>query len=121
MTTAKMPPAAMSDLFRVLMHPTRLAILELLRPGEQCVCHLEAYLGKRQAYISQQLMLLRDAGLVADRRDGLNVFYRVTQPQIYTVIDAARTLYPDSVAPVSPLGDGHCTCPQCSPMLVSLT
>ena len=43
------------QIFKVLTHPARLAILEILRDGEHCVCHMEAYLGFRQAYISQQL------------------------------------------------------------------
>jgi DNA-binding transcriptional ArsR family regulator len=50
--------------FKALAHPVRLQILDMLRSGEVCVCHMEAVLGKRQAYISQQLMVLRDAGLV---------------------------------------------------------
>ena len=54
--------------FKALMHPTRMAILDALREGEQCVCHMEAAFGLRQAHISQHLMVLRDAGLVADRR-----------------------------------------------------
>ena len=70
------------------MHPTRLAILDELRGGEQCVCHMEAVFGLRQAHISQHLMVLRDAGLVTDRRDGWNIFYRVIRPEIYAVIDA---------------------------------
>ena len=77
-----------AQLFKVLTHPIRLAILEELRGGEQCVCHMEAVFGLRQAYISQHLMVLRDAGLVTDRRDGWNAFYRVSKPEIYKVIDA---------------------------------
>ena len=77
-------------LFRVLMHPTRLAILDSLRGGEQCVCHLEAVLGQRQAYISQQLMVLREAGLIQDRREGLRVYYRVTEPGVFRVLEAGR-------------------------------
>jgi DNA-binding transcriptional ArsR family regulator len=79
-----------AQLFKVLTHPIRLAILEELRDGEQCVCHMEAMFGLRQAYISQHLMVLRDAGLVADRHDGWNVFYRVSKPEIYKVIDAVN-------------------------------
>jgi ArsR family transcriptional regulator len=54
-------------LLKALAHPVRLQILDILRDGEQCVCHIEAVLGLRQAYILQQLMLLRKAGLLADR------------------------------------------------------
>ncbi len=83
---------AQAQLFKALMHPTRLAILEELRNGEQCVCHMEAVFGLRQAYISQQLMVLRDAGLVIDRRDGWNIYYQVSKPEIYQVIDAMKSL-----------------------------
>ncbi len=111
------PSESPARLFRVLMHPARMAILEVLRDGEQCVCHMEAALGLRQAYISQQLTALREAGLVADRRDGWNVYYRVTRPEIYTVIEAATQVVTGrrSVASVRHLHHGphDCPCPKC--------
>ena len=84
------PYQTQTQTFKALMHPTRLAILDILRDGEQCVCHMEAVFGLRQAHISQHLMVLRDAGLVTDRRDGWNIFYRVIKPEIYQVIDQMR-------------------------------
>jgi DNA-binding transcriptional ArsR family regulator len=102
--------------YKALMHPARLAILDILRYGEHCVCHLEAALGYRQAYISQQLMLLRDAGFIEDRRDGWNIFYRVIRPEIYTVIDATRQI---AIGPSveNPIPDilVNCPCPKCNP------
>ena len=74
--TETVPYDPQVQIFKVLTHPARLAILEILRDGEHCVCHMEAHLGFRQAYISQQLSVLRDAGLVQDRRDGWNIFLR---------------------------------------------
>lgn len=50
--------------------------------GEACVCHLEALLDLRQAYISQQLMEIRDAGLLETRRDGRYIFYRLSEPDL---------------------------------------
>ena len=101
-------------MLKVLTHPGRLAILALLRDGEHCVCHLEAYLGLRQAYISQQLAVLREAGLVEDRRDGWNIFYSVRVPEIYPVLDAlqAVTGTPEQLAVQAEV---HCSCPKCSP------
>jgi DNA-binding transcriptional ArsR family regulator len=58
-----------TKIYKSLMHPARLAILDLLREGEHCVCHIEATFGFRQAYFSHHLMFLRDVGLVEDRRD----------------------------------------------------
>jgi len=106
-----------AQLFKVLMHPTRLAILDVLRDGEQCVCHMEAMFGLRQAHISQHLMVLRDAGLVTDRRNGWNIFYRVVTPEIYQVIDAASAYsgVPSSQLFATPKQDQHaCPCPKCN-------
>ena len=72
--------------FHVLSHPARLQILDILRGGEECVCHIQSVLGKRQAYVSQQLMVLRDAGIVTDRREGLNVYYRLVDPAMTEVL-----------------------------------
>lgn len=102
-----------AGLLKCLTHPNRLAILDLLRDGEACVCHLEAILGLRQSYISQQIAVLREAGLVQDRRDGWNVYYQVTNPKIYELVDLAeQILYPSGVQRARPKAE-HCPCPKC--------
>ncbi len=104
-----------AKLFKALMHPARLAILEILRNGEECVCHIEAYLGYRQAYISQQLAVLREAGLVEDRRDGWNIYYQVSSPEIYRLLDMAGEVL--GVKPRLELNRNMaqaCPCPKCS-------
>jgi DNA-binding transcriptional ArsR family regulator len=104
-----------AKLFKALMHPARLEILEILRDGEHCVCHIEAALGQRQAYISQQLSVLREAGLVQDRRDGWNVHYRVTQPQVFALLDVASAMVGETrKSPQRTATMRSCTCPQCS-------
>lgn len=106
---------AQTDLLKSLSHSARLAILYILRDGEQCVCHMEATLSLRQAYISQQLMVLKQAGLVESRRDGLNLYYRVVRPEIFSLLEALN-----SVTGVSPKAPRHkhanvsCPCPKCS-------
>jgi DNA-binding transcriptional ArsR family regulator len=102
-------------IFKVLMHPTRLSILEILREGEQCVCHIEAVLGYRQAYISQHLMALREAGLVEDRRDGTRIFYRVIRPQVFKLIEHANQLSGVKPMKIEAGKVSHCPCPKCSP------
>jgi ArsR family transcriptional regulator len=103
-----------TELLKTIAHPTRLAVLDILRDGEQCVCHMEAMLGVRQAYISQQLMVLREAGLVDVRRDGLNLYYRLIKPGILPLLDAV-----DSALGLKPKKIGHkhaaldCPCPKC--------
>jgi DNA-binding transcriptional ArsR family regulator len=105
----------LAKVFKVLMHPARLDILEILREGEPCVCHMEANLGYRQAYISQHRIVLREAGLVDDRRDGWNIFYHVTEPGVFQLIDTARQLMGLTIKPTE-LGTQPvaCPCPKCN-------
>jgi DNA-binding transcriptional ArsR family regulator len=82
---------AIAVMMKALGHPVRLLILEaLLQEDEACVCHLEALLNRPQAYISQHLARLREAGLVIDRRDGMNVFYALADESIALLLDEAR-------------------------------
>lgn len=108
------PYEAQAQLLKVLTHPARIAILKILQDGEHCVCHMEAHLGFRQAYISQQLAVLREAGLIQDRRDGWNIFYRVSEPRIFAVLTAVEQIIPleNDMAPKS--ASVVCTCPKCS-------
>ena len=86
--------------FKAMAHPIRLQILDLLRQRETCVCHLEVVLKKRQAYISQQLMVLRDAGLVDSRKEGLRVFYRLADDETRQLLDATLGPLPDNGFPL---------------------
>lgn len=101
-----------TKLYKSLMHPARLAVLDMLREGEACVCHMEATFGYRQAYISQQLMVLKEAGLVEVRRDGLNIYYRVIRPEIFGVLDSMRVVTGKRPMVAKPKRN-VCTCPNC--------
>jgi ArsR family transcriptional regulator len=103
-----------AQLLKVLTHPARLAILNILRDGEHCVCHMEAHLGYRQSYISQQLMVLREAGLIQDRRDGWNVFYHVAEPRIFAVLTAVEEITGIKAGPAIAGRVVSCSCPKCS-------
>jgi ArsR family transcriptional regulator len=108
-----------AELLKVLSHPVRLRILEILRGGEQCVCHMEAALGLRQAYISQHLIVLRDAGLVSVRREGWNIYYTLMQPGVFEVIEAATSMYSSRSGKRASRGiemsRAHdCPCPKCA-------
>jgi DNA-binding transcriptional ArsR family regulator len=102
-----------AQFFKLLTHPARLAILEILRDGEHCVCHMEAYLGYKQAYISQQLSVLREAGLIQDRRDGWNIFYRVADTNIFEVLDALSMIDGQTHPNLDKI-KVICNCPHCS-------
>lgn len=101
-------------LLKAAAHPVRLAILELLQEsGEECVCHMEAALGYRQAYLSQHLMALRETGLVEDRREGRNIFYRISQPDIAVLLRRMRESF-GSAEPGVRAKSASCPCPKCS-------
>jgi DNA-binding transcriptional ArsR family regulator len=108
-----------TQVFNALAHPSRLEILDILRGGEACVCHIQSMLDQRQAYISQHLNVLRHAGLVSSRKDGLRVYYQVSDAQLYEAIDGVKTFLqltgkwqPEEVEINSPRQP--CGCPQCT-------
>lgn len=72
-----------ADILKALAHPARLAIIEFLAAsGERCVCEIAEHIegaGDR-TMISKHLSVLRAAGLVTDRKEGLRVFYRLDCP-----------------------------------------
>ena len=97
-----------AQLHSLLSHPARLQILDELRRDEACVCHLQAALKRPQAYVSQQLRVLREAGVVADRKDGLLVYYRLDDRRVERLLEEV----------LGPAGDStrlpDCPCPKCS-------
>ncbi|MCC7105696.1 MAG: winged helix-turn-helix transcriptional regulator [Chloroflexi bacterium] len=82
-----------ADLFKALGHPARLQILELLRDRERSVSELQAGLQIAGSAVSQQLMVLRSRQLVEARREGANVYYRVRDPAVFTILDAGREIF----------------------------
>jgi DNA-binding transcriptional ArsR family regulator len=104
--------------------PQRIAILLAIGYGEACVCHLEAALGWRQAYISQHLMALRKADILQDRREGRYVYYRLKNASYLDLITASAALSGLSAEAVSSIVNTQiypsCECPQCAPALISV-
>src|ERR1051325_11026695 len=73
--------AQMELLFKALADRTRLRLLNLMAAGEVCVCFFVEVLGTNQPKISRHLAYLRRAGVVAARRDGKWMHYRITTPE----------------------------------------
>nr|WP_207619116.1 metalloregulator ArsR/SmtB family transcription factor [Stutzerimonas degradans] len=82
--------AAAGQLLRTLANPDRLLLLCQLSQGERNVSDMEQLLGIQQPTLSQQLAVLRREGLVETRRDGKQIFYRISSPEALAVI---ATLY----------------------------
>ena len=81
-------------LFHALSDATRLGIIEMLRSGERCVCELQDELDAAQSRLSFHLRVLKEAGLVDDRRDGRWAYYRITPAALAEVHDLAIALQP---------------------------
>ena len=81
-----------ASLFRILANPTRLAILLTLQDREQRIAELTAQLGGPQASISAQLTRLKQAGLITSRTQGRAVYYRLTHPELGSLLQAAGQL-----------------------------
>lgn len=81
-----------AGLFRVLGHPTRVRMVELLRDGEKSVGALQAELGLESGATSQHLAALRRVGLVESRREGTSVFYRASDRKVFDLLEAGRLL-----------------------------
>lgn len=75
---------------KAVAHPLRLRIIELLEDEEMCVSELIKALGTKPAITSQQLVLMKDRGILASRRDGSRVYYRVSNPNVVRVIQCIR-------------------------------
>lgn len=85
--------ARLEAVFKVLANDTRLRLLHaLVRAGELCVSDLAAAAGLRPQAASNQLQRLTDRGIVAARRDGNRIWYRVTDPCVVLLLDLAWCL-----------------------------
>ncbi len=115
------PLEPVASLLEIISPLSRLQILLAIGTGEACVCHLEAALGLRQAYISQHLMALRRADILLDRREGRYIFYRLkdtTLLDLVTMAAALSRIRADVVSALINKKSLSCECPQCAPSLI---
>jgi ArsR family transcriptional regulator len=81
-----------AELFHALSDPTRLAILQRLRFGERCVCDLTDALDAAQSRLSFHLKVLKDAGLVTDRREGRWMYYTLNPEALAEVVELVESM-----------------------------
>jgi DNA-binding transcriptional ArsR family regulator len=79
-------------LFKALAHPARVRVLEILVECEHTVGELQPLVGIESSHLSQQLGVLRRAGLVASRREGSSVYYALADPLVAELLAVARQL-----------------------------
>lgn len=96
-----------AELFHALSDETRIGILEKLRAGEQCVCDLQDDLDAAQSRLSFHLRVLRDAGLVTDRKEGRWSYYSIVPRALKEVHDLAVAMQPSKLR-VLAQANGRC-------------
>jgi DNA-binding transcriptional ArsR family regulator len=77
-----------AERFRILGEPVRIRILQALQAGERNVSTLVTDVGSTQPNVSKHLRTLQEAGLVARRQDGNNVYYSIADPSVFDLCDA---------------------------------
>ena len=87
-----------SEFFRTLGHPARIRVLELLGEREHAVSELLPEIGVEPANLSQQLAVLRRAGLVVTRKEGSAVYYSLSSPEIAELLRVARVILTEVLA-----------------------
>jgi ArsR family transcriptional regulator len=81
-----------AKIIKAMAHPSRLFIVDELSRGERCVCELTAMIEADISTVSKHLRLLKQAGIVADRKEGLQVFYRLKAPCILQFFDCVESV-----------------------------
>ena len=92
-----------AELFRALAHPARIRALEVLTEGEHSVSELQPLVGIEASHLSQQLGVLRRAGLVATRKEGSSVIYTLKDPVVAELLLVAKRFLLNSLTETSDL------------------
>lgn len=80
-----------AKIFKALSDPVRLEILDFLRDGEKCVCVITPHLKLIQPVVSRHLRILKECGMVRDRKDGNRRLYSITDPLIFRLTDGVTS------------------------------
>ncbi len=87
-----------AEFFKALGHPSRIRVLELLSSGQKSVSELLPLVGINPPHLSQQLAILKRAGLVQTQRDGTSIYYSLAFPELIEVLAVARRVLIDVLA-----------------------
>ena len=80
------------EVFKALGDQTRLKILEFIKDGEKCICEIIPYTGKSQPNVSQHLKVMKYAGIINERKDGIRIMIKPSNKDVYKIIDQVKRL-----------------------------
>lgn len=83
---------ARAEILKALAQPTRLKIIELLRDGERCVCEIFPAIAEEQSNTSRHLNIMQNSGILARRKEGIKILYRVKHPEALEIADLASAI-----------------------------
>ena len=87
-----------STIFKALADPSRLKIIDFLRMGEQCACKIVPTVGFAQPTVSRHLKVLIDCGILRRRKESNRIFYSISTPRIYDLIDSVDARLVESLS-----------------------
>jgi ArsR family transcriptional regulator len=82
----------LADVLKALAQPTRLKIIDFLREGERCVCEIFPAIGEEQSNTSRHLTQMQTHGILTRRKEGVKIYYAVSHPEVFEIIDRATAI-----------------------------
>jgi ArsR family transcriptional regulator len=87
-----------ANIVKAMAHPSRLMMIDALAEGEKCVCELQRLVGSDMSTVSKHLTVMKQAGIVTDRKEGLQVFYRLREPCVLRFFDCVDAVLRSNAA-----------------------
>ena len=84
--------AAQAEILKAIAQPTRMKIIELLRDGERCVCEIFPAIAEEQSNTSRHLNMMQGCGILARRKDGIKIMYRLKHPEVLEILELASSI-----------------------------
>jgi ArsR family transcriptional regulator len=86
-----------ADILQALSHPIRIAIANILKDGEQCVCDIAEFVGSERSNVSKHLSIMVNAGILEARKEGLKIFYRLKCPCVLDFLTCTTNILKQQV------------------------
>lgn len=75
-----------AEVVKSIAHPLRIAVIDFLKDGEQCVCDIADFIGAERSNVSRHLSVMVNSGVLDSRKDGLKMIYRLKTPCVLNFI-----------------------------------
>ena len=87
-----------ADIAKALAHPIRIAVLDYLKDGEQCVCDIAEKVDSERSNLSKHLSIMTAVGVLESRKDGLKVMYQIKTPCVLTFLECLKNCLKEQLA-----------------------